>query len=73
MTHLASATHEVDHLRGRVLKAYQDKLHGRMQELLGSHVDHDRILQEAAMLAERSDIQEEIVRMKNHIQHFFRF
>ena len=46
------------------------KLHGRMQELLGSHVDHDRILQEAAMLAERSDIQEEIVRMKNHIQHF---
>ncbi len=70
MTHLSSATHEVDQLRGRVLKAYQEKLHGRMQELLGSHVDHDRILQEAAILAERSDIQEELVRMKNHIQHF---
>ena len=70
MTHLSSATQEVDQLRGRVLKAYQDKLHGRMQELLGSHVDHDRILQEAAMLAERSDIQEELVRMKNHVQHF---
>ncbi len=70
MTHLSSATHEVEQLRGRVLKAYHEKLHGRMQELLGSHVDHDRILQEAAMLAERSDIQEEVVRMKNHIQHF---
>jgi uncharacterized protein (TIGR00255 family) len=70
MTHLSSATHEVDQLRGRVLKAYQEKLHGRMQELLGAHVDHDRLLQEAAMLAERSDIQEELVRMKNHIQHF---
>ena len=70
MTHLSSATHEVDQLRGRVLKAYQEKLHGRMQELLGSHIDHDRILQEAAILAERSDIQEELVRMKNHIQHF---
>jgi len=70
MTHLSSATHEIDTLRGRVLKAYQEKLHGRMQELLGSHVDHDRILQEAAILAERSDIQEELVRMKNHIQHF---
>lgn len=70
MAHLSSATHEVDQLRGRVLKAYQEKLHGRMQELLGSHIDHDRILQEAAMLAERSDIQEELVRMKNHIQHF---
>jgi uncharacterized protein (TIGR00255 family) len=70
MTHLSSATHEVDQLRGRVLKAHQEKLHGRMQELLGTHVDEDRILQEAAMLAERSDIQEELVRMKNHIQHF---
>ncbi len=70
MTHLSSATHEVEQLRGRVLKAYHEKLHGRMQELLGTHVDHDRILQEAAMLAERSDIQEELVRMKNHIQHF---
>ncbi len=70
MTHLSSATHEVDQLRGRVLKAYQEKLQGRMQELLGGHVDQDRILQEAAVLAERSDIQEEIVRMKNHIQHF---
>ena len=70
MSHLSSATHEIDQLRGRVLKAYQEKLHGRMQELLATHVDHDRILQEAAMLAERSDIQEELVRMKNHIQHF---
>ena len=70
MAHLSSATHEVDQLRSRVLKAYQEKLHGRMQELLSSHVDHDRILQEAAILAERSDIQEELVRMKNHIRHF---
>ena len=32
--------------------------------------DQERILQEAAMLAERSDIQEEVVRIKTHIQHF---
>lgn len=70
MVQLSSATLEIDQLRARVLRAYQEKLHGRMQELLGAHVDHDRILQEAAMLAERSDIQEELVRMKNHIHHF---
>ena len=70
LTHLSSATHDVDQLRGQVLKAYQEKISGRMQELLNTHVDHERILQEAAMLAERSDIQEELVRMKNHIQHF---
>ena len=70
MTHLSSATHEVEQLRGKVVRAYHEKVHGRMQELLGAHVDADRILQEAAMLAERSDVQEEIVRMKSHIQQF---
>lgn len=70
MFHLSKATNEVDQLRGKVLRAYHEKVHGRMQELLGTHADPDRILQEAAMLAERSDIQEELVRMKNHIQHF---
>ncbi|HZD32573.1 MAG TPA: YicC/YloC family endoribonuclease, partial [Candidatus Angelobacter sp.] len=70
MLHLSKATHEVEMLRGKVSKAYYEKVHGRMQELIGAHADPDRILQEAAMLAERSDIQEELVRMKNHIQHF---
>jgi len=70
MQHLSLATREVEGLRYKVLKAYHEKVEGRMQELIGSHADPDRILQEAAMLAERSDIQEELVRMKNHIQHF---
>ena len=70
MKHLSKATQEVESLRHKVLKAYHDKVNGRMQELIGAHVDADRILQEAAMLAEHSDIQEELVRMKNHIQHF---
>jgi uncharacterized protein (TIGR00255 family) len=70
MEHLSKATQDVESLRHKVLKAYQEKVQGRMQELVGAHADADRILQEAAMLAERSDIQEELVRMKNHIQHF---
>jgi uncharacterized protein (TIGR00255 family) len=37
---------------------------------LGSTIDPDRILQEAAVLADRSDIQEELVRLENHIEHF---
>jgi uncharacterized protein (TIGR00255 family) len=70
MHHLEQATLEVEKLRSAMLHAHMDKINARMQELLGSHADKDRILQEAAMLAERSDIQEELVRMKNHIQHF---
>jgi len=70
MEHLAAATAEVESLRQAVQKAYFDKVNARMTELIGSHADSERILQEAAMLAERGDIQEEIVRMKTHIDHF---
>jgi len=67
---METSTNEIENLRGAVAKAYLEKIESRMQELLGTQVDADRILQEAAMLAERSDIHEEIVRMKTHIQHF---
>jgi uncharacterized protein (TIGR00255 family) len=42
-----------------------------MNELIAGHSEPDRVLQEAAMLAERSDIQEEVVRLENHIKHFY--
>lgn len=70
MQHLQAVTEQVETLRGAVSRAYHEKVQSRMQELLGTSADPDRILQEAAMLAERSDIQEEIVRLKTHIQHF---
>ena len=41
-----------------------------MQELAGSQFDPDRIAQEAALLVDRSDIQEELVRLQTHVQHF---
>jgi uncharacterized protein (TIGR00255 family) len=70
MDRLSSATDEVGRLRSAVSKAYLEKVQTRMAELIGGKADNDRILQEAAMLAERSDIEEEIVRMKTHIKHF---
>jgi uncharacterized protein (TIGR00255 family) len=70
MARLSSSTDEVGQLRAAVSKAYFDKVQARMTELLAGKADSDRILQEAAMLAERSDIEEEIVRMKTHIKHF---
>jgi len=67
---LANATGEIDKYRNVILKAYMEKLQTRLQELMGTQANPDRILQEAAMLAERSDIQEEVVRMQTHIKHF---
>lgn len=70
MDQLEGNTAEVEKLRGTVLQAHLERIRARMTELLESQADPDRILQEAAMLAERSDVQEEIVRLQTHIQHF---
>src|SRR5579863_4722967 len=70
MAHIKAACKEVRKYRELVLKSYSDRLKSRMQEWLGASVDQDRILQEAALLADRSDIQEELVRLENHVQHF---
>lgn len=66
---LEKATAEVSKLRGAVSRALMEKVRTRMQELLGN-ADQDRVLQEAAILAERSDTQEELVRLHTHIEHF---
>src|SRR5947209_122357 len=70
MAHLVEAGKCVQQHRRAVLQNYTEKLHSRLQELLGSTVDKERVLQEAALLVDRSDIQEEIVRLENHVQHF---
>lgn len=70
MANLQSACTEVRKHRETVLKTYSERLKSRMQEWLGTSVDPDRIVQEAALLADRSDIQEELVRLENHVQHF---
>ncbi|HEX4786119.1 MAG TPA: YicC/YloC family endoribonuclease [Candidatus Sulfotelmatobacter sp.] len=70
MARLADANKSVLQHRRAVLQNYSERLQSRLQELLGAIVDKERVLQEAALLVDRSDIQEEIVRLETHIQHF---
>ena len=70
MAHVQHACGEVMKYRGLVLQAYTDRLRSRMQELMGSQIDPERILQEAALLVDRSEIQEELVRLESHVKHF---
>ncbi|HMF89020.1 MAG TPA: YicC/YloC family endoribonuclease [Candidatus Angelobacter sp.] len=68
---LEDATGEISSLRAAVSRAVMEKVQSRMQELLqNAGAEPDRILQEAAILAERSDVQEELVRLHTHIDHF---
>jgi len=70
MVLVQQAGQEVEKHRHAVLKTYVDKLRARLQELVGAQIDPERILQEAALLVDRSDIHEELVRLENHVQHF---
>jgi uncharacterized protein (TIGR00255 family) len=70
MGHIQKASSGVERHRQAILQGYVEKLRTRMQELIGANVDPERLLQEAALLVDRSDIQEELVRLQTHIQHF---
>jgi uncharacterized protein (TIGR00255 family) len=55
----------------QVILEYQRRLAERIKELTaGCVIDESRLAQEAAILADKSDITEEIVRMRSHIGQF---
>ena len=55
----------------RVVSEYQVRLGERVKELVGGiALDELRLQQEVAIMAEKSDISEEIVRFESHIEQF---
>lgn len=70
MVHVEKASRGVEHHRHAVLATYLEKLKTRMQEMISVPVEPERLLQEAALLVDRSDIQEELVRLQTHVKHF---
>ncbi len=62
---------EIDQRNGLVLPAYRDRLADRVRILSeGVPVDPARLAQEVVILAERSDITEELVRIRSHLSQF---
>ena len=56
---------------GALPNVYRDRLEKRIGELTrGKPLDETRLAQEAAYLAERSDITEEVARLKSHLAQF---
>ena len=57
----------MENIRSRATPAFQKRLKDRMSDLLhGSGMEPQRLAQEAALLADRSDISEELIRLKTH-------
>lgn len=61
----------LDVLRGPVREEIAASLRRRLTELLGNQaLDEARIAQEVALLVDRSDVSEEIDRLRSHVEHF---
>lgn len=71
MGRLKAFAEEMAGHRNGVREAQFERLRTRLAELTnGFVVSEERLLSEAAVLAEKSDIEEEIVRLKTHIDRF---
>ncbi len=54
-------------IRSRALPEYRDRLTQRLKELLGTaRLPESRLVEEAAILVDRSDVQEELTRLSVH-------
>ena len=67
---LAEATKGVAELRPEIEQRYQERLTQRLVAAAGPEFNRQRLLEEVAVLVERSDIAEELARMTTHIGHF---
>ena len=71
MLRLRAFAAEMAELRNGVREAQFERLRVRLVELTqGVPVSEERVLTEAAVLAEKSDIEEEIVRLRTHVDRF---
>jgi len=67
----------IDEIRSRskvIIENYSDKLRQKINKLIKSiEINDDRLIQEIALMADRSDITEELVRVDSHLEQFRNF
>jgi uncharacterized protein (TIGR00255 family) len=70
---IAERTTRLETLSKESQPLYAQRLKTRLQELLGTMpIDPVRVAQEAAVLAERADVSEELARLRSHVEQFDR-
>ncbi|KMJ58582.1 hypothetical protein AB685_11945 [Bacillus sp. LL01] len=73
ISHLTSIENMAEQLKllaPSVVEAYRFRLEKKMKEYLGSQIDEQRILGEAAIFADKADINEELKRINSHLGQF---
>jgi uncharacterized protein (TIGR00255 family) len=75
LSRIEGAIPTIESAAARLTDAYRERLHKRITELLSREsatieIDAGRLAQEVAYLADRSDISEELARLRSHVQQF---
>ena len=71
MSTLSSLTQEARTLREGTTAAEFARLKAKLRELVdATEVSEDRLISEAAIIANRGDVEEELVRLRTHIDRF---
>ncbi|MGA8035277.1 MAG: YicC/YloC family endoribonuclease [Candidatus Acidiferrales bacterium] len=71
LRNISALAARVTALAERAQPAFAKRLEFRLQALLGeAQIDPTRLAQEAAIAAERSDVSEELARLRSHVQQF---
>lgn len=66
-TTISELAGKMEQIRTQAVAAFHERLKERLKQVLAeAGVEPQRLLQEAALLADRSDISEELVRLKTH-------
>ena len=67
----------IDEIRSRtkvIVESYRDKLRQKINKLIKPiEINEDRFMQEVALMADRSDITEELIRVESHLEQFRNF
>ncbi len=68
---ITKAVQKIRKSASTVVLEYQERLKKRVSALtMGLEIDHEKLAKEVAIMADRSDITEEVVRLENHIKLF---
>ncbi|WP_066068494.1 YicC/YloC family endoribonuclease [Neobacillus soli] len=70
IAHLETTMIELQKYAPHVVQSFKERLTKRMQEFVNGQIDEARILIEAAVFADKADINEEMTRLKSHTQQF---
>lgn len=72
ITGLQQTLASIKELQGNVMKQYMQRIQIRIEQYVGEQIELDQtqLVQEIAVMAEKGDITEEIIRLQSHLEHF---